>query len=242
MKTQDHGHPFARRNSATRCTLPTIHKRPPSQQDPAVGSDSYGGGGEGNFARYFAGSRSSFDSHAPQQRKTTRPETTIRFGVPIDPNAMPVTGQSFCRSARMRSSSPSPRIGSAGAASPRRTARGAAGGGAIAPGGAEVAGGEARVQPGLGVEQERAGGRDPLARLEAAHDRVEVAASRSQDDLDPVEHPGHAFDEDDLPRAGVNDRRLRHGQHLARGRIGDHARLRAPSRRTRGTTRPPDRP
>ena len=57
---------------------------------------------------------------------------------------------------------------------------------------AEVAGGEAGVQPRLGVEQKGTGERDALARLEAPHDRVEVAAARAQDDLDAVEHPGHA--------------------------------------------------
>src|SRR5262249_25132054 len=41
--------------------------------------------GSGTLARYLPGSARSFALQPPQQRKTTRPVTTWRSGVPIEP-------------------------------------------------------------------------------------------------------------------------------------------------------------
>ena len=199
----------------------------------------------GSFARYFAGSRSSFDSHPPQQRKTTRPETTTRFGVPIEPSAMSGHGAGLLalRERAILGAESSERLGGArrlalvGRAGSRRCA-------AIAsPRRAEVAGGEARVQPGLGVEQEGPGDRDALTRLEAPDDRVEVAAARAQDDLDAVEHAGHALDEDDLALAPVSTTAdCGTASTWPAGAIGDHARPQLHPAALAHMTRRRDRP
>ena len=157
----------------------------------------------------WPGLASIASSQPSQQRKTTWPETTTRAGVPIEPSGLFVTGQSFWRSASAailgRELAETRRCrGSAGLG---RTGERSGCSDAFASARTEVAGREAGVQPRLGVEQKGTGERDALARLEAPHDRVIVAAARAQDDLDAVEHPGHALDEDDLARAGVDDRR-----------------------------------
>ncbi len=169
-----------------------------------------------SFARYLAGSRLSAPSQPSQQRKTTWPETTTRAGVPIEPSSLFVTGQSFWRSASGRSSGDScwNAVVPAEALGLVALASGAGAAAAFASARSEVAGRETGVQARLGVEQKRTGERDALARLKAPNDRVRVAAARAQNDLDAVEHAGHALDEDDLARAGVDDRRVGHAQHL----------------------------
>ena len=104
-----------------------------------------------------------------QQRNTSRPRTATFGGTPIEPSGLPVTGQIFWRRARGRSAAASPcsQPSSARPASPR-------GGPVAARGprpGAEVAGGEARVQSGLGVDEEGPLDGDPIAGLQPGDDR-----------------------------------------------------------------------
>src|SRR5205823_3416399 len=68
--------------------------------------------------------------------------------------------------------------------------------------------GGGRIEPTLGVDQERAGRRDFLARVETLEHREAVADAGSQDDWPALEDAGLGLDVDDLARAGVDDRRV----------------------------------
>ena len=99
--------------------------------------------------------RSGF-SHPLQQTKTVRPSTTTLTGPPIESSGSSVTGQSLL---------PGDELSVLRSEELNRAAGGAAHVRLRGP--AEVARGDARVQPGLGVQQHRPGGDDPLARLQA---------------------------------------------------------------------------
>ena len=107
--------------------------------------------------------------------------------------------------------------------------------------GPEVARGEARVQAGLGVHQERPGDGDRLAGLQPFDDRIGLPGPRAEADLDPVEHPGHPLDVDDPAGAGVDHGGLGDGEDLAARAIRRRPGGPATSRRTPRTPTHRDR-